>query len=777
MSDRTFDFGLSSFLESVEKVEREFDFPPVRLSAIVDYHCRLLDDSSNLTLERRAATDFELRYRLMDVWREIAAIQSQPSLLLTLSPFEDPFRFEVGRLLRIRKGAAFANIPSVPAPTESSWVGGDAGPPPTFMVGRDEELRAVLRRLETERLVSVVAQGGVGKSTLLREIASTSSALLGLAVLSLECGSLASVDDFVEALAVAVGIPGEGRDAVALRLRKVGLLVLDQMDEDAFALSAIAFLRELELETRILVARRSPLDLPGESVFALLPLGLEDAPKGNSNAVQLFINTAQRMFQDFKLNANSRRLVRDICHLALGVPLSITMAAASMNHQSLDETLNQLRVTSGVSQRPDSLRATVAHSFQVLSQSNRASLCRLSNFAGRFSFEDAQFVSGASERELSASLVQLHHAGLLSGSVQGDGGNYMLHALAKEYSSTLLALPEWQAEAKPSADRYQVLFAERAREIGDQMSQGRWTSGIQALSRNNADLRQAMRRSVAQGDRTGIRDFAIGLSRTYFETGRLSDFEIIADAALGLEENSLTVRILGLKGAFASLNGETAECGELWERRRALCEEIGDVAGVADCLSDLAWESYEQGDIPRATEFLDEAERLSIEASLWELAASMQVIRARILVESGQTEEARAAVGVCLETLTRCRDKSLLPFVYQELAGVYRRLGEEEQALASLKTLLSIAAEGERAIHAGRSLLALASVYEARGEVDTAAVCYFAASNVLNEYQTKDRRKVEAEMEAFVARYPEREEVLRMNRNTPWQEVVASLLA
>lgn len=273
-----------------------------------------------------------------------------------------------------------------------------------------------------------------------------------------------------------------------------------------------------------------------------------------------------------------------------------------------------------------------------------------------------------------------------------------------------------------------------------------------------------------------MRRFADGLARTHLEAGFLSDFDLISDAAIKIGDPWLTSRMLGLQGALASLRSDEPTCTRLWLSRLELCRELGDHPGSADSLIDLAWQAFDMGDQASAISYIAEAEVLARDAGIWELVASAQIIRARILMASGDPDGARHWVAVTLETLERCSDKSLLPFVYDGLTRTYASLGEHELQMKTLLQLLNLAAEGHRAIHAGRALLRLAPLYEARGEVETATGCYTSAIAVLNEYTTKDRRRAEQELEEFCKRQGLMfEGLLRESRSKPWADFVTTL--
>jgi predicted ATPase len=116
------------------------------------------------------------------------------------------------------------------------------------------------------------------------------------------------------------------------------------------------------------VTSRSPLRLHGERQFATPPLALPD-PSGDLGpdallgfgAVDLFVERARWVSNDFSLHAGNVAAVVDVCRRLDGLPLAIELAAAWMRVLSpgallarMEQRLPWLRTGSG--DRPDRLR-------------------------------------------------------------------------------------------------------------------------------------------------------------------------------------------------------------------------------------------------------------------------------------------------------------------------------------------------------------------------------------------------------------------------------------
>ncbi len=141
----------------------------------------------------------------------------------------------------------------------------------------------------------------------------------------------------------------------------------------------------------LLVTSRQPLDLPGEMVFRI-PLLEAGGPDGG-DAVRLFADRAAAAVPGFQVTAATLPKLIRLCQLLDGMPLAIELAALRLRAVSLDELLARLPghlrlLASGrrdaAGDRQQSLRASVAWSYDLCSPAERLLWARLSVFAGDF---------------------------------------------------------------------------------------------------------------------------------------------------------------------------------------------------------------------------------------------------------------------------------------------------------------------------------------------------------------------------------------------------------
>src|SRR5262249_14239169 len=131
---------------------------------------------------------------------------------------------------------------------------------------------------------------------------------------------------------------------------------------------------------------------------------------GNYGGVQLFLQCAQRVQVGFKLTDARKSAVTRICRLVGGMPLGIELASAWVRALSCEEiaveiehSLDILTTPSrNVPPRTRNRRAVLEHVWNMLTDTERAVLRKLSVFWGGFRKEASRDVAGATLQILSA---------------------------------------------------------------------------------------------------------------------------------------------------------------------------------------------------------------------------------------------------------------------------------------------------------------------------------------------------------------------------------------
>ena len=288
----------------------------------------------------------------------------------------------------------------------------DVPVPPTSLIGRDDEVAEIVRRLDPlrsqVRLLSLLGPGGVGKTRLAIAAAALVNSFAD-GVVFVDLSSLHDHRMVPVTIARTLNVrESDGRSARELLLDHLGdrqvLLVLDNFEH---LLEAGAFVADLLAACpllRVLVTSRIALSLRSEHRHAVPPLPTPEDPTA-SPAVRLFVERAQAVSSEFALDVTCAEIVSAICRRLDGIPLAIELAAARISVLTPDTLLARLSrrlplLASGATDLPDrqrTLRNTLAWSTELLGAAERGLLQRLAVFANDWPLEAVEAVCAEPE--------------------------------------------------------------------------------------------------------------------------------------------------------------------------------------------------------------------------------------------------------------------------------------------------------------------------------------------------------------------------------------------
>jgi predicted ATPase/DNA-binding SARP family transcriptional activator len=357
----------------------------------------------------------------------------------------DPSPVLAGAHLAVLRG----EVPGagVPRPVAPSVLPPAWRRPATALLGREDDVAAVLAALATAPLVTVVATGGAGKTRLAGAVARRAPGPVRV----VELAGLRSPDEVLPAVlagcggtditAAGAGLPLE---RLALtpeeRLRAIapeldGLLVLDNCEHllDATA-AVVAELSAAAPELAVLATSRAPLALVGEVVHRLQML-----PDAESLAL---LQARARAGGAVPTWDDERALA--LCHRLDNLPLALELAAARLRHMPIDDLLAGLddRFTllddalRGLPDRHASLWAMVDWSRELLGAADRELLARLAVIPAPFTAELAAAV--AATPDVRPGLANLVEQSLLSLESDGVTPRYRMLETVREYAEARL---------------------------------------------------------------------------------------------------------------------------------------------------------------------------------------------------------------------------------------------------------------------------------------------------------------------------------------------------
>lgn len=402
--------------------------------------------------------------------------------------------------------------------------------PTTELLGRAAELAGVLRLLESERVVTVIGPGGVGKTHLALEAARHTAhrgevVVLGLAPVTDEAA-------IASALVATLGLRVATDDllaACAERLRAGPcLLVVDNCEHllDG-ARTVVATLSSTCPDLTVLATSRQRLGLPVEQTCPLTPLPLPDTDRGGVDmgtvpSVALFVDRARRVRPGFAPDDDELGLVAEIVRRMDGMPLAIELAASRLSSLGLGDLGTRLDraldLLVGEPSRGDgrhrTLRAAVEWSYDLLLADEQRLFRSLSIFPGGFGLATAEEVAREVGCELdpASALAHLVDASMVVASLDHPPRYRMLDTLRSFGVDRLVA----ECEHAAAVARLLRWAAGFARWVEVTMLTEEEPLADAALRAELANLRAAWRTARASGDLdtaaalvTGLGDAAI----------------------------------------------------------------------------------------------------------------------------------------------------------------------------------------------------------------------------------------------------------------------------
>jgi predicted ATPase/class 3 adenylate cyclase len=411
----------------------------------------------------------------------------------------------------------------------------------TSFVGHEADLVAIAGELEHSPMITLTGVGGVGKTRLALEVAArvASDYRDGAWLCKLEgVRQRAAVP---EALLEVFGVePGRGNDATAaltrfLRSKRL-LLVLDNCEHLLRPAARLAGeIVDACDEVRILATSREGLGIAGERIFAVASLDVPSTSRDATamyecDAVRLFVERAQAVRADFRLESSNVGPVAQICARLDGVPLAIELAAARVALLAPAELAQRLdarfRVLTGSErsavERHQTLRAAIDWSYDLLEEAERRVLERLSVFAGGFTLDAAEAV-GATEGIAPSDVLELL-GGLVSKSLvvadtQGRLGRYRLLETIRQYAEERLDERGGASPARDAHARYFAAFTEAAAVGLRSAEEPEW---LERTAPESDNIRAALTWATETRDAdTVARFFAPSLTLAFSEIGRV----------------------------------------------------------------------------------------------------------------------------------------------------------------------------------------------------------------------------------------------------------------
>jgi predicted ATPase len=618
-----------------------------------------------------------------------------------------------------------------PDPLTAAQVG--VRPPPgniplqlTSFVGRRTELTQLKELLSTVRLVTLTGIGGVGKTRLALRAATEVRHSFADGVWLTELGELRDGSLLVDVVAAGLGLRDDsGRPLLDrliefLRPRSV-LLVLDNCEQ---MVDAVAGLTDTLLKAcpqlHILATSRERLGIDGESEVRVLPLAVPDSevePElgglASYESVALFSERAASAVAGFRVNDENQATVARICSRLDGLPLAIELAAARLRAMSLGQISDRLSDRfallasghRGVPTHQQTLRWSIAWSYDLCSADEQQVWSRLSVFVGSFELEAAERICAAEStpQDFLDTLTSLLDKSILHRTESKAGVRFRLLDSLREFGRERVEPAGGYVDLRRRhLDWYRTLTSQT--EAG--WFSPRQIEAIERVGREMPNVREALEFALSDSPESAL-EMASALYPFWISLGMLREARRWVERALGITPHEpRRERMNALYGAVM--------IGLLLDDTQAVADWLAEAADLAGDLTDP---------VARA------------------LFATTNTFVALI---DGEFDRACA----CSDDAVGASDDPMVRVPALVLGGcAYEFGGDSDAALRRLETAIALAQTCGESVYHSYALWAVGVVRWRRGELDSATEVLNASLRLA--HRVNDRRTGSTCLEAL----------------------------
>jgi predicted ATPase/class 3 adenylate cyclase/DNA-binding CsgD family transcriptional regulator len=528
----------------------------------------------------------------------------------------------------------------------------------TNFIGRRDELTELRNILADNRLLTLTGTGGVGKTRLALQLATTTAAEFAGGAWCVDLAPIPHPDVIAVTVALALGLPDQpGRSTLDNIVRSIGdratLLLVDNCEHllDGTAATVSELLARCP-NLKVLTTSREPIGVAGEVSWRVPSLSLED------DAVALFTDRARRARPEFRITDDNVGVVRDLCRRLDGLPLAIELAAARVRALSLPEIIEGLndrfRLLTGGSRmavrRQQTLHASVDWSHALLTDEERTLFQRISVFAGGFDLEATCFVCTGEDAERFHVLDELSllvDKSLVVAEEKPRGTRYRLLETIRQYAQEKLAA---SGEGDAVRGRHRDYYLAMASAL-DAPQRTDYDQRLDQAELEMDNLRAALGWCLETHDREQALTLASALgplwrSRLRIREGLAWFDTVFADISPGDDaviDRAVWARALADGAALGTWLGAPGSMQRA-EQALAIAREVDDAALLARALTAYGLiAGYSSASWPEARACFDEAGHIARElGDFWRLS-QIYAWQAYAAISAGDARAVRAA--------------------------------------------------------------------------------------------------------------------------------------
>jgi len=468
--------------------------------------------------------------------------------------------------------------------------------PLTPIIGRADLLQSASSLLAEGRLVSLVGPGGVGKTRL--------SIAIGEAQIPKRDGGVVFVDlspirDPGLVMSRIGELTGGGDQPGNVIGEAAMLLILDNFEQVLDAARPVVRLLESCRNLRVVVTTRAPLHVRGETIIDVPPLPLAEASR-------LFVERAQAAMASAMFDT---ALVEEVVRRLDGLPLALELAAARtrllapgvIREQLADRLALLVGGMRDAPERHQTLRETIAWSYELLTPESRAVFRKLSVLGGDFDLAAAMAVAETDAEHVG----ELHDQSLLRRVGDRFAMLDSIHAFAAEAC-------ERHGETDAARDRHLAHFHalsddERRPHLPGETTAHSWTRFVRS---DRANLRLAFEWALERGDDVAAWDMFHTIGMYFVHTGAIEEGTALAERALPVARRvgpREELSALLIASEYPRYGGQLALGLEGKRVALELARRLGPPLALATTLDDTACILGELGEFTEAERLLAEA--------------------------------------------------------------------------------------------------------------------------------------------------------------------------
>lgn len=426
----------------------------------------------------------------------------------------------------------------------------------TPFVGRKSELAELSRLLlddPTCRLLTLLGPGGIGKTRLALEAASSALGAFSHGVFFVPLTPVSAASGIVPAIAETMGLQFYGNAPLKEQLleyvvNKQMLLLLDNFEHLIAAEDLIADILSAAPNVKLLVTSRESLRLQEEWAYSVE--GLSFPKEGDDtleyDALHLFEQSARRASVRFPIEEKRQQMVK-ICQLVEGMPLALELAASWLKVTPIETIAEQL--TQGfdvlntrhqnMPERHQSMRVVLEQSWQLLDAEEKEVLPRLSVFRGGFQREAGEAVAGASLGML-GTLIEKSWLRV------NEAGRYHLHELVRQFVSEKLSAED----KEKTLERHSAYYLMWLESLEPKLVSSEQRHTLNAIAEDDDNVRVAWQWAAEHGQVQRLVNAARSLFDFYSIRSRFQEGQELFAHAVTRTKSRDCATLLARRGAF-----------------------------------------------------------------------------------------------------------------------------------------------------------------------------------------------------------------------------------